>query len=210
MRDPAGDASGALALLGSVDIGLLDQFQRGRWRTPGRLLDAGCGSGRNLDLFLRLGHEVWVLDESPTAVESARAHAAGLGFPLAEERCLVGGLEGAPLPDGAFDTVVCIAVLHFARDRVRWNAMLDALWRRLVPGGVLFLRLATTIGVEDHVKPLGGGRYLMGDGTERYLASLDDLLEATASRGGRLLDPVKTTNVQNLRAMTTWVVEAGS
>ena len=33
------------------------------------------------------------------------------------------------------------------------------------------------------------------------------LLETTAAIGGTLADPIKTTNVQNVRCMTTWVVE---
>jgi hypothetical protein len=33
------------------------------------------------------------------------------------------------------------------------------------------------------------------------------LLETTERLGGTLIDPIKTTNVQNLRCMTTWCVQ---
>jgi hypothetical protein len=104
------------------------------------------------------------------------------------------------------DVVISSAVLHFARDEAHFQAMLDATWRAVKPGGMLFCRLASTIGVEDRVRPLGHRRYALPDGTERFLVDEELLLAATAQRGGELLDPLKTTNVQNLRAMTTWVV----
>ena len=67
--------------------------------------------------------------------------------------------------------------------------------------------LASTIGIEDTVTPLGPGRFRLGDGSERFLVDQAQLLDWTKRLGGRLLDPIKTTNVQNVRAMTTWVVE---
>lgn len=196
----------ALALLGRVDITLVDQFQRGRFRKPGRVLDVGCGSGRNMDLFVHAGHEVWLLDADAGAVTGAREHCARLGHEVDPAHTRVGALEAVDLPAGYFDTVVAIAVLHFARDRPHFDAQLDALWRTLAPGGVLTTRLATSIGIEDHITPVGDGRFKAGDGSTRYLVTLEQLLEATAARGAELLDPVKTVNVQNLRAMSTWVV----
>ena len=76
----------------------------------------------------------------------------------------------------------------------------------LAPGGLLFARLATSIGIADRVRPLGDGRYLLPDGSERFLADERMLMDATARLGGRLLDPLKTTIVQDQRAMTSWVV----
>ena len=75
--------------------------------------------------------------------------------------------------------VLSIAVLHFARDPAHWHAMVDALWRHVAPGGTLFARLSTTIGIEDHIEPLGGGRYRLATCVEWFLVSLDDLLAAT-------------------------------
>jgi SAM-dependent methyltransferase len=196
----------ALEALGRVDIALIDQFQRGRFRKPGRVLDAGCGAGRNLDLFARAGHELWLLDADAHAVESARVHCERLGHPVDKRHTRVGALETAELPAASFDAVLAIAVLHFARDRAHWEAQLDALWRCVAPGGVLFARLASSIGIEAHITPLGNGRFRLGDGSTRYLVGLADLLEATRVRDGELLDPIKTVNVQDLRAMTTWVV----
>lgn len=70
----------------------------------------------------------------------------------------------------------------------------------------LFTRLATSIGLEDRIVPIGSGRYRLPDGTDRYLVDEATLLSTTERLGGRLADPIKTTNVQGQRCMTTWCV----
>ncbi|HLW77139.1 MAG TPA: hypothetical protein VKS01_09130 [Bryobacteraceae bacterium] len=83
---------------------------------------------------------------------------------------------------------------------------MNSLWRVLKPGGMLFCRLASTIGIENQIRLVAGRRFALPDGSERYLVDEALLMELTASLGGDLLDPLKTSVVQNQRAMTTWVV----
>jgi hypothetical protein len=45
------------------------------------------------------------------------------------------------------------------------------------------------------------------DGSERFVVDEATLLTWTSTLGGRLGDPLKTTNVQQMRCMTTWVME---
>jgi tellurite methyltransferase len=97
-------------------------------------------------------------------------------------------------------------VLHFARDERDFAAMLREMWRVLSPGGLFFARLASSIGLE-HQLPATTGRMRLPDGSERFVADERMLLEWTTTLGGRLADPLKTTNVQNLRCMTTWAIE---
>jgi len=104
------------------------------------------------------------------------------------------------------DVVLSIAVLHFARDDAHFAAMLRTMWRVLRPGGLLFCRLASDIGMEVRMRPRGGRRYQLPDSSERYLVNEALLLEWTRELGGELLDPLKTTVVQDQRCMTTWVV----
>ena len=80
------------------------------------------------------------------------------------------------------------------------------MWRVLRPGGLFFARLATTIGL-DHVAVDPRGRACLPDGSERFVASEAQLLEMAQQLGATPLDPLKTTNVQNQRCMTTWVME---
>lgn len=200
-----------LAFLGRADVYLLDQWMRGRLRPPMRLLDAGCGDGRNLEPFLRAsagdGYEIHGIDEASASVSAARARAATLAPHVPPSNFRIDGAEDLdPLRDGTFDAVLCIAVLHFARDRAHFDAMLRGVWSVVRPGGLLFVRLATKPGPGIAAVPLGHGRYKLGDGTERFLVEESDLVAATASMGATLLDPLKTVHVQGQRAMTTWVL----
>jgi len=84
--------------------------------------------------------------------------------------------------------------------------MLEGSWRVLRPRGIFFCRLASSIGMEDRVQALAGRRHRLPDGSDRYLVDEPFLMEKTRALGGELLDPLKTTVVQNQRCMTTWVV----
>ena len=192
---------------GNLDIYLFDQFAKGRFIDRPRVLDAGCGSGRNLVYFLRTGHEVWGVDPNSAAIAGARALAAALRPDLPPENFATDPIEECSFKEQSFDVVLLNAVLHFATDPAHFEEMLRGAWRFLAPGGLFFCRLASSIGIEPHIHPLGDGQFRLGDGSKRFLVDLPELLEWTERLGGRLLDPIKTTNVQNLRAMTTWVLE---
>lgn len=196
-----------VAWIGTADVYLLDQIQRGRLRPPMRVLDAGCGDGRNVEPLLRGGFDVHGLDASDAAIHAVRTRAAVAAPALPSANFRVGRVEDLdPSRDGTFDAVLAIAVLHFARDAGHFDAMVRALGRVLRPGGLLFARLATTITVEGRTLPLGDGRHRLGDGSERFLADAPTLVAATRDLGGDLADPLKTVHVDGLRAMTTWVV----
>ena len=191
---------------GEIDIYLFDQLLRGRITRGMRVLDAGCGGGRNLVYLLRREFDVWGVDESAEAVTEVQALAAEVAPRLPRDRFRVGRVEALPYDDASMDVVISSAVLHFARDEAQWTAMVDDMWRVLASGGLFFSRLAITVGQDGKVRPLGGRRYVMPDGAERFLVD-EDLLAATASRlGATPLDPLKTSVVQNLRSMATWVL----
>ncbi len=194
-------------LLGSIDIYLLDQILRGRFDARRVLLDAGCGSGRNLRWFLRAGYEVHGIETDARALEAARAQAQELAGEEAAVRFREGMLDALPYAADRFDAVLLNAVLHFAPDRAHFERWLGEAWRVLRPGGLLFARLASKQGIEAQVTPRGAGRYLLPDGSERYLVDDERLLELGTRLGGRLLDPLKTVNVGGLRCMCTWVLE---
>jgi len=199
------------AHFGSIDIYLFDQILRGRI-TPGMVvLDAGCGSGRNLVHLLRSGAEVYGLDADPGAVEAVRRLAHELApEPPPPERFRAERIEESTFPDGIAEVVISSAVLHFAQGDEHFRAMLFGSWRLLAPGGLFFCRLASSIGIEAEVAALGDRRFALPDGSERYLvdATLLDALETEL--GAHRLDPLKTTVVQNQRAMTTWVLRKES
>ena len=193
-------------LFGNIDIYLFDQLLRGRVQPGMRVLDAACGAGRNLVYLLQSGFDVYAIDGDLHAIESVRRLAAQLAPHLPSDNFRAEPVERLSFPDNFADVVISSAVLHFARDAAQFDAMLREMWRVLKPGGMLFCRLASSIGMEDRVRPVDGRRFLLPDGSTRYLVGEPMLMDLTARLDGRLLDPLKTTIVQNQRCMTTWVV----
>jgi SAM-dependent methyltransferase len=189
--------------LGQIDIYFFDQILRSNIMPGMRVLDAGCGPGRNLVYLLREGYEVFASDQNPEAIAQTRALAATLAPHLPAGNFRVEVIESISYPADTFDLVICSAVLHFARDDAHFHAMLHNLWRILRPGGLLFCRLASTIGMPH--RHLNGHRYLAPDGIERFCVDEAFLISLTTKLGAHLVDPIKTTVVQNQRCMTTWI-----
>ena len=216
-------------LFGGIDIYVFDQLLKGRFIPGMRVLDAGCGTGRNLIYFFRNGYQVFGVDQSTDAISETRSLAAELAPHLPADNFRVepveqmswksasrtaindpppnaGGTDRADSDEDGFDVVLSSAVLHFARDEEHWQAMVNEMWRVLRPSGIFFARLASTIGMEHQVRLIEGRRYHLPDGSDRFLVDQDMLRRVTASLGGEFIEPIKTTIVENVRAMTTWVV----
>jgi tellurite methyltransferase len=198
------------SLFGQIDIYLFDQLLRGRIVPGMSVLDAGCGRGRNLVFFLRQGYQVSAVDPDPEAIRAVRVLAERLAPQLPLSNFREEAVESASFPDHAADVVISSAVLHFARDESHFRSMLRGTWRLVKPDGVLFCRLASSIGMESRIIPRGSRRFGLPDGTERFLVDEPYLLELTSAMGATLVDPLKTTVVQDRRCMTTWVLKKGS
>ncbi len=189
---------------GQIDIYVFDQILRGNIEPGMRVVDAGCGYGRNLVYLLREGCEVFALDADPEGVAHVRQLSAMLETGLPAANFQVGAIEKMPFPDGLADVVICSSVLHFARDMQHFRAMLTDLWRVLRPGGMLFCRIGSRIGMDFvQVRP---DIFLIGDGQEWFLVDEAMLLSLTDELNAVMVDPLKTTVVQDYRCMTTWVL----
>jgi SAM-dependent methyltransferase len=191
---------------GEIDIYLFDQILRGRIAHGMRILDAGCGSGRNLVYLFSQGYEIFAVDQDSKSVDAVRRLAATLAPHLPPANFRAEAVESMSFPDAFADVVISSAVLHFARNDEQFQGMLQGTWRALKPGGLLFCRLASSIGMERQVQCVAGRRFLLPDGSERYLVDEALLAQAANDLGGRTIDPLKTTVVQNQRCMTTWVM----
>lgn len=78
-----------------------------------RLLDIGCGTGRNLFLFNRLGLDVTGLDASPYMLDVARAKLAH------RAEFFRGVAEDLPFEDNTFDVATLITTLEFVEDPLK-------------------------------------------------------------------------------------------
>ena len=96
---------------------------------PLRILDLGCGPGRDLVAFRRLGHEPTGLDACPEFVDMARRLAVG--------EVWLQDMLALDLPAAQFDGVFANAVL-FHVPSLALPRVLGDLWQALKPGGVLF------------------------------------------------------------------------
>jgi SAM-dependent methyltransferase len=198
--------SGLQAQFGEIDIYLFDQLLRGRLARDARILDVGCGSGRNLVYLLQAGYQVFGLDPDAASIRAVQQLASRLAPHLPPDNFRQEAIERSSFPDAFADVVLSSAVLHFARDDAQFTAMLRGTWRVLRRGGLLFCRLASSIGMEQAVTPIAGRRHRLPDGTERYLVDEPLLMSLTRELDGELLDPLKTSVVQSQRCMTTWIV----
>jgi tellurite methyltransferase len=188
---------------GDIDIYLFDQILRGRFDGRRRVLDAGCGDGRNLIYLLQRGFECYGIDSESSAIDVIRQTAARLAPDLPATNFAVADLTCLPYSDGRMHVVICSAVLHFAHDEDHFTAMVTEMWRVLASGGLLFTRLASNVGLEQVIGP-AGRQVRLPDGTDRFVVDESMLIRLTGRLGGRLADPIKTTNVQGKRCMTTW------
>jgi SAM-dependent methyltransferase len=189
---------------GQIDIYVFDQILRGNIAPGMVVLDAGCGYGRNLVHLLREGCNVFALDQDQEGVDHVRKLSASLQTGLPAENFQVGPVEQMPFPDAFADVVLANSVLHFARDDSHFRAMLAEMWRVLKPGGMLFCRLGSRIGMD--FQRIRGNVFLIPDGSKWFLVDEKMLLDLTVEMNAVQVDPLKTTIVQNYRCMTTWVL----
>jgi SAM-dependent methyltransferase len=202
-RDLVAPGPAIQQLFGDIDIYLFDQLARGRFDRRYRVVDVGCGAGRNLHYLLAHGHDCYGIDRDATAIARLRHHAHAIGVTDADTRFVTGDADALPWREQSFDAVICSAVLHFADDLDHFGRMVTEMWRVLTVDGLFFARLASTIGLAGFAG-VAGQRVRLPDGSDRFVVDEPLLLEWTRRLGGSLADPIKTTNVQQMRCMTTW------
>jgi SAM-dependent methyltransferase len=191
---------------GNLDIYLLDQILKKRFHPKMNILDAGCGEGRNLMYFLRAGYTVKGIDKDPLAISAVQFIAASMRPDLDKSHFQTGLLENMPFTDHSFDLIICSAVLHFAETEAHFYDMFDELIRCLNQGGILFVRMASDIGIENRIKSMGAGRYWLPDGTQRFLLNRKILDHLNQQHSLRHIEPLKTVNVNDTRCMSTLVL----
>lgn len=188
-------------ILGNLDIYLLDQIVKGRYKQQDKILDAGCGSGRNLYWFYHNQYNIWAVDRDLEQIKLVREL-----YPHYSNRFTVSELDKIPHNNGEFHHIICNAVLHFARNEKHFVDMMGEMLRVLKVNGSIFIRMASNIGIEHLVVPLDHGVFSIPDGTERFLLTRELLDSLMLQFNLTYLEPLKTTNVHDIRCMTTIVL----
>lgn len=194
-------------VFGDMDIYLFDQLLKGRIQPGMQLLDAGCGAGRNIYYLMKAGVRVYGADASPPAIEKVRELATQVAPHINPNHFIEADLVDMPFYDAQFDVVICSAVLHFAKDEEHFRNMVHELWRVLKPGGMLFSRLSTSIGMERKLQQVGNKLYQMPQGPVWFLADEKLIREMTTALGAHMLEPLKSVLVEQERSMTPWVLK---
>jgi len=185
-----------------IDIYILDQILKGNYQQNETILDAGCGSGRNLKWFYNAGYTIYGIDKNFDDIEYCKKVYANQ-----ETHFKQASLENIPFAENSFDHVLCNAVLHFAEDLSQYLRMFQELLRILKPQGTLFIRTASIFGLEKEVEHIFKGVYNLPDGSQRFLLTKEILEDIMNTNSIQLLEDVKTTIVKDKRCMTTLVLK---
>lgn len=194
-------------LLGNIDIYLLDQILKARFDQGFKILDAGCGEGRNLIYFVRNGYKVWGIDKNSDAIQMLKYLIKSINKEYPLDRFISGKIDSMPYLNHEFDAIISSAVFHFAENKSHFFSMLGETVRVLKPGGILFIRMATDVGMEDQIKPMGDGKFIMPDDSIRYLLTKQQLQEVVNTFEMEFIEPFKTVIVDNKRCMSTIVLK---
>lgn len=190
-------------ILEQTDIYLIDQILKQRYQSIETVLDAGCGKGRNMSWFIENKKKIYGVDQSQESIDHCKNH-----YPqLSEDQLTCQSVGALNFENNFFDLVISNAVLHFAHDDTHFEKMLNELWRVVKPGGTLFIRLTSSQGIVHLSKNIGGNCFTLPDGSDRYLVSLERMHEYTHSLSATLMEPIKTTLVEEQRAMATWILK---
>lgn len=189
-------------LIGNTDIYLIDQIMKGRYIPREKILDAGCGNGRNLIWFLKNDFEVYAIDRDPAAIKYLESV-----YPcFNKERLQVAEIDKLPFGNNFFDHVISSAVLHFAKSVSHFNDMIKEMVRVLNPNGTLFIRMTSDIGIENKIQHIENGVYHIPDGSIRFLLTPTLLKSMVHTNNLSFIEPLKTVNVEGVRCMSTLVL----
>lgn len=187
------------AILGKVDIYLIDQILKNRYAPDDSILDAGCGEGRNLKWFYANNYKISGIDTDIERLENAK-----LIYPKSAANFQVGDLDALPYGENEFNHVICSAVLHFSENEKHFFTMFSELVRVLKPQGTLLIRMGSNIGLDGNMP------YLKESQTNRagtFFLTREHINKIRENYNIELIELVKTTNVEDKRAMITLVIK---
>ena len=193
--------------IGNMDIYLLDQLMKERIPTGTKILDAGCGVGRNCEFFIRNNYDIFGIDFKEEAIQNTKDQILRWNAHYDLNRFQVADLKEIPFQENEFDFVISSAVLHFAKDRAHFKILFEELVRVLNIGGIIFIRMTTKHTLAHLSQHLHDDVFHIPDGSTRYLLDVHYLKDLMTKNNLSFLDPFKTVNVQDIRTMAVVVLQ---
>lgn len=192
--------------LKNIDIYLLDQILKERYKLEDSILDVGFGKGRNMCWFVANGYNIHGVEKKEEHIAYVHDKLRNINAIYNLENLRQGSLDAIPHADASFDHVICNAVLHFAKSDDQFFHWMAELSRVLKRGGSLFVRMTSDIGLEAKAESLGSGVFNIPDGSKRYLLNHETLGKVMDKQNLEFIEELKTVNVNNKRCMTTLVL----
>lgn len=193
--------------LGNIDLYWLDFILKGFLPENAKILDAGCGEGRNLTYCLKNRMDIFGIDQNPEAIQLLKLIAKQYKIEDIEARFQVMKLDKILFPDDTFDVIICSAVLHFAKSLEHFKKMVSELVRLLKPGGKIFLRTMTDHYLAEEVIEMEPNIYQFPNEQIRFVVNAERFINDLNTQKLELIEPFKEVVVQDRHTMGTFMLQ---
>lgn len=149
-----------------------------------RLLDVGCGAGRNAIALANAGWEVIGTDSSRPMLAAAAARAVEAGL-AARVRLLLAPMHQLPLAADSFDFIVAHGIWNLARSGSEFRMAVNEAARVARRGCALFLFTFSRHTIADSVQPLPGESFVFTEfsGQPQCFLTQEQLVRELATHG---------------------------
>ena len=185
---------------GDMDLFLMDLILKGKVPEDARVLDIGCGEGRNGIYFIRNGYVYHGWDNDPSRLKLLEYLAQTLESHRATFKET--DLRTADTSQ-TFDFIICSRMLHFADSIEDFQLMWQKLNSILAPGGVVYISMDSAVD-NTLAKPLGEGKFEFPDTKIRF--ALTNTLYEEMKKGLEEIEPLRTLVHHNERAQSFLVL----
>ena len=186
--------------LGNADLFLIDQILKGRFNKEMKILECGCGEGRNMVYFIRNGYNIFGLDQDENAVRMARFVSSTLNREYRKTSIIHTQLDNTGLPDDFFDFILCLNVLHFSDSLKAFYHTFDEIYRILIPGGSIMMSMESMNMMKPAMK-IKDGIYKSQEGESRLLFTQElesEILRKYHFEEGNVSIDLKAGNEKNI------------
>ncbi|MEM6735448.1 MAG: methyltransferase domain-containing protein [Bacteroidota bacterium] len=178
---------------GDMDLFLIDAILKGKIPQEGKVLDIGCGEGRNGIFFINEEYEYLGIDQNASRISLIDYLSKSSKTAIA--RFQVGRMQEIDLSE-EFDVIICSRILHFAENEQDFQLIWRNIVQHLNTQGVLYFSMDSAM-IGQEVKAKGNGKYEFQDGHISY--ALNPSLYEYMLKGFSELEYLKTVIYNNKR-----------